>query len=197
MSAFQTSTGQERWLSDEHTLPWTPGSKCRFVEGNGWWGDSATFLTGMSGKFKGTGEFALVEQSGTGFAPSRITGNSCQAGPRTVRAHSFFAGAPHSGQPALFIGPNDNTGPFAKQHRFYARMTLKGISEQIMAPTDTAMCYLAGVEGKFRGAGEFVDIIPRVVDGVERWILRASNRQKLWDGMGVTGFAHCYARTQS
>jgi hypothetical protein len=176
-----------RLLSQEFTY-WVhngiPG--CAFVGGsNTWWGDAATFLTGMSGKFMGGGESAYVIQSTDGFSPSLLTVSLCQDYVQSW-GYAFFVGPPSKGRQATFNGPNGN-GPAIAITEYAADRSVV-----LMAPTAEAMCYFSYISGKFAGGGEIASISPFIdSNGVERWALGTSS------GQGFLGArARCYRLDQ-
>jgi hypothetical protein len=61
-----------------------------------------------------------------------------------------------------------------------------------MAPTKDAMCYFTRLQGQFDGGGEWAEIVPAMVNGVERWQLRAQAR----GDAEVFAAARCYLRDQ-
>lgn len=189
-----TFTADGPWISNEQAIGWRTGTKCINRKLNGEPGDAATYLTGLTGDFAGRGEYGFINQSESGTAPSQIELNACQDHDTYyVRAHAFVAG--NWGRVANFIGPgNDTPGPNIQYNKQFGRQTIPSSSTSyaVMAPVDKAMCYLKGVQGKFRGGGEYAEIAPRVVDGVLRWVLTAHRGS---DGQVAT-FALCYARNQ-
>lgn len=201
VSSFNTPQGNARWISPEMTVSWQVGGACENRTTTSWWGDAATFLSGISGDFAGDGEYARVDQSENGFAPSVVSSNACQEGDvYTVQAHAFFAGKPHTGHLPNYIGPDIATGRGEKIG------TASNIGEYVtgaigdtgpgpdtvMAPITSAMCYLTGVQGKLRGDGEYVEIVPKTVHGVQRWVLHSSSGQVSL----LAARARCYARSQ-
>jgi hypothetical protein len=201
MSSFNTPQGNARWISPEMILSWQVGGDCDNRSITSWWGDAATFLSGISGDFAGDGEYAYVDQSQNGFAPSVINSNACQEGDvYTVQSHAFFAGKPHTGHLPSYIGPDiatgrERVGTVKNVLEYYTSAADTPFGHEghtVMAPATSAMCYLTGVKGKLRGDGEYVEIVPETVGGVQRWVLRSSSGQ---DGT-LWGHARCYARNQ-
>jgi hypothetical protein len=189
------SSGSARWISEKFERFATAGSKCATATAQTWWGDAATFLTGMSGNFAGGGESVSVQQSSNGFTPSVLTAKSCQPFVRGF-AYSFFAGQPHSGSVAQFWGPNGKgsaavAGEYAA---FASSLNQTKVMSVQMAPVNEAMCYFTRLGGKFRGGGEFAEIVPQVnAQGVTVWTLRVQSLQP----DGVWANARCYRRQQS
>lgn len=176
---------------------WTNGGSCEAHKSNSWWGDAATFLSGVSGDFAGAGELGSIDQSANGFAPSVIRGNACQDNDSyAIRAHAFFAGAPSSGRVARYVfrGPDgiERSLPFDPAMNRVLAASNGGTVTYVMTPTDSAMCYLGFMGGKFRGGGEYIDLSPQVIAGVERWVLRVHSQQDDY----ADGGALCYARNQ-
>ena len=197
LSGFRTPTGTARWISPEIAAAWTNGGNCVTRQVNSWWGDAATYLSGISGDFAGGGEHGAVEQSANGFAPSVIRGSACQDNDSyAIRAHAFFAGAPSSGQVARYVFRTadgiERTLPYDPQAQWFLSAANGNTATYVMAPTDSAMCYLSFIGGKFRGGGEYVDLSPQVIAGVERWVLRVHSQQNDY----ADGAALCYARNQ-
>jgi hypothetical protein len=152
-----------------------------------WWGDAATYLSGVKGDFGGGGERARVNQSSGAFTNSAVWAESCR-GSLEARAYAFFAGSPGSGIIAKFLG-----GEYAlTQHPSDAE------SQEIkMAPAGDAMCYLTKIEGLFDGGGEVVRIYPKAVGGVEYWHLYVhSGKSGGGDRKWISAKARCYKRDQ-
>jgi hypothetical protein len=72
-----------------------------------------------------------------------------------------------------------------------------------MAPTESAMCYLTLVKGKFDNLDDFAEIVPQTVNRIKRWVLRAQRATEvpfLGAAPHATGevfvAARCYRRDQ-
>ena len=176
------ANGDARWISDAFYAS-DNTSGCNGGWTNTWWGDAATFLSGVQGEFDGSGERGAITQSTTPFSSSALRAESC-AGWLRASGHSFFAGTPHSGQTAKFWGGERTVS------------VSKGTDEVQLAPTGDAMCYLTRVEGYFNGSGEHVVIYPKYVNGLEYWYLKATHSTTDAVGQWVSGRARCYRRDQ-
>jgi hypothetical protein len=183
------ASGTARWVSGEFQVA-TETTSCTSAAAWTWWGDAATILTGVSGRLAGYGEKLFVVQSADPFTSSSLNIQSCQK-PVYAWAHSFFAGAPSSGVPARFYGPEytADTAWAASGTKYH---------EVIMAPTGDAMCYLTYIAGDFDGSGEWARIYPVVSAGIERWALRVKG-EPYQSGSGPTPIrakARCMRRDQ-
>jgi hypothetical protein len=137
-----------------------------FPRTNTFQGDAATFISGVNGHLRGGGEHARIVQSSNGSTPSELRVGSA-AGDLKAWAHSFFAGTAGTGMPAKFA-----QGEFTMNH-------VVRRSSVVMAPTESAMCYLTLVKGKFDKLDDFAEIVPQTVSGVERWVLRAQRAREM------------------
>lgn len=205
--AFTTPSGMARWVSPQTAVAWTHSGNCdNDHHADSWWGDAATFLTGMQGSFAGGGEGGYIDQSVNGFAPSVLHGHACQEGNTySFEARAFFAGAPNTGRPARFVYPLNGAADRTTTYNAGDNAGVMGLDDfapqsAVLARTDDAMCYLTAVGGNFRGGGEYVDLSPQIISGVQRWVLSAHSGQTAgFLGLipaGVMGQAACYARHQ-
>jgi len=122
---------------------------------NAWWGDAATFLTGIGGYFAGSGEYARVSQSKTSNSPSHLTIGSAQPQMHTADAHSLFVGQPGGAHTALFVGPNgvgtlSAAGEFT--YNYNGSDSFHAVATK-MADSSAAFCYLTQVTGNWGRAG--------------------------------------------
>jgi hypothetical protein len=188
------SQGTARWNSGNMSRIANSGSQCATGVAETWFGDAATFVSGISGNLAGGGEQVSITQASSGFTPSVLTVKSCQ--PYVAGfANSFFVGSPNSGKIAQFWGPN-GIGSAAAAGEYTVKATSLNqnpVTTVQMAPVAEAMCYLTRVGGKFRGGGEWVEISPQTnAQGVAVWTLRAGSGQ----ADGVWGSSRCYRRVQ-
>jgi hypothetical protein len=124
-------------------------------------GDAATMLTGISGRFNGRGEFARVIQNPNPASNSQLQANACEGSTVIAFAHSLFSGNAAT-EPAKFFGPEVFVDAWF------------GPTSVDLAPTSQAFCYLSNVSGKFSGGGEFIRLDVVIgPNGTEVWRLRA------------------------
>jgi hypothetical protein len=152
-------------------------------EQNLYWGDAASILLGVNGEFRGisgnTATRIWIDQSSDPFASSKL-GVWTIVGFLKGYASSLFVGAPQSGHPARFQGPN-GIGIAGESGEY--QLTTTG--QLFMAPTDSAMCYLTQVAGDFRSTSHSIEVTTGFnPNGQESWILRTTN--------GVAGRARCF-----
>ena len=166
----QTET--TRWLSDEFWL-WRRSSSCGAFgsTATAWWGDAATFMTGIEGGMFGGGELVSIEQSEDPSSPSELWVDLCQ-GSLTVVGRSIFVGIPSSGRQVKFKGPG-GVGSAAAAGEYAVD---RGIVT--MARKDEAFCYFTHIQGAFAGAGEMAEITT-VTDAFdnESWALHTRSQQ--------------------
>ena len=152
----------------------------RKVMPNGKW---FSLISGMSGEFKGGGEYIQVNQSRSLEEHSEFSAHSC-ADDGYVRgwAMSFYVGDMSK---VLFDGPEFvvNDGAQAQNS------TPNSLP---MAPVDSSICGFTFISGQFDGGGEYVEIRP--LRG--RWQLTAKASNSANDPT-VFARAHCFRRDQS
>jgi hypothetical protein len=146
-------------------------------------GTRTVFINGMSGQWEGNCEYLHVTQGA--FLSDSTTfrvgsGRPCDLSPSGVWG-SFTVGfnLPFKYYP----GPLSGT-------TFESRST--GTTRVVMAPTSDAMCHFTRLEGDFNGDGEYAQIRPELVSGVERWVLKTHHGS----GSGVVARARCFLRDQ-
>ncbi|UXI70174.1 hypothetical protein [Tahibacter amnicola] len=178
------SGGTARWHSEEITalssadapdFPWEHCWAGIHDQRPAWWGDAFTVLNGMQGRFDGLGEFVSVQQTSQPFEASRVNAklSACTDDYLRASAHSFFVGTPSSGKPARFGGPG-GFGNAAQVGEFTVSAAGTTMST-VMIPTWAGMCYFTEISGNFRGGGESVRITAQTINGVKRWVLKASH----------------------
>ena len=158
---------------------------------NTWWGDAATFLTAIGGRFSGSGEFARVSQNATTQLPSKLTLSTLQTGTHVAEAHSLFVGVPGGGHIPQFIGPN-GVGSIAQAGEWvfdYEGSDTFHSSGTTMASATEAFCYLTKVTGNWGSKDSWLQITP---DASNRWTLKGFAPS----GFGVHAFAQCYKLRQ-
>lgn len=138
---------------------------------NLWWGDAASALNGVRGKFFGGGERAWVEHASATDLASRLFMKTEQGGAHGALGVSFFVGAPGGSYVPQFIGPNGLGGAHVAgeyAHDFDGRQAwtppfIGGgdkfrLGSVTMAHSSEAMCYLTSITGRFNGGDEWVQI---------------------------------------
>jgi len=188
------SSGTARWNSERFATNAKSGASCVTSSTEAWWGDAATYLSGMTGNFAGGGESIRIDQSSAGFTPSLLVAKSCQPFLGGY-AQAFFSGTPHTGTVAQFWGPSGKGAASVAGEYTVSATSLNPskVSSIRMAPVSEAMCYFTRIGGKFRGGGEYVEIVPETNrQGLTVWVLRAQSLQS----DGVSAGARCYRRIQ-
>jgi len=192
------ANGSARWTSDDGIWKSVKsGSKCYSGQGDAWWGDATTMLNGISGKLRGSGDRALVNQSNGAFTPSVLRVETCKVGSDSsggslkAYAHSFFAGTPSSGHLAKYWG-----GEYVADSGQHC-VNDYGDHEVAMAPVNDAMCHFTyiGGGGNWDGGAEYVQIYPKQEAGIERWFLRAHSGY-CGNSRRTIVHARCYKRDQ-
>lgn len=176
-----------RWVSGElwHN---NEANSCNAFLGrqDAWWGDAATFLTGMSGGFYGTGESVNVTQSDDPWAASYLWTTLCQ-GSNEVVGRSIFVGDPSSGRQAKFKGPWGVGSAAATGEYSVDRNAVN------MARLDEAFCYFTSIRGALAGGGEKAEIkIVTDSSGAQVWSMSTVSQQG-----ELTAKARCYMYDQT
>jgi hypothetical protein len=176
-----------RWLSDSFWHELTSSSCPAFViAANTWWGDAATFLTGIFGGMYGGGEQVSITQSNDPRAPSRIAARNCQ-GTLSMYARSLFIGDPSLGWQAKFIGPGGEGDATTSREYEVERSYVN------MARRDQAFCYFTHIQGAFAGYGEVAEIYPATSPaGLPVWAMRTASGQG-----SLRARARCFMLNQS
>jgi hypothetical protein len=186
-----------------NAVTWMSNSIPVAVSGTGessadlWWGDAASTLTGIFGKFFGSGERGWVEQSLASDFPSKIRMKTQQGGVHTAAGSSYFVGTPGGTHEPQFIGPNGagdagDAGEYEFTYDGREDFSLPPAGPKFragslkMASVDEAMCYLTSVSGRFNGGDEWVQIWPEA-DG----FFRLQARAKVGTEGRVTARARC------
>lgn len=153
--------------------------------------DAFAFLSGLEGALHGGAEYVLVQQALSKDVLSYVEASSCADGGIIAFARNFRVGT-RTARLARFQGRNV-IGDANDVPEFTAGgYASSGVA--VMAPTSDAMCAFTRIEGKFAGGGEWVQIRPEMIDGVERWVLRTGR------GGGsdyVRAGARCFTRFQA
>lgn len=182
-----SADGPERWNSPEFVAR-TDGS-CGTRTVNAWGGNSATFISGMSGKMEGPGESVRVLLSSSLTSPSLVRAEGCQ-GAMEIKARSFFAGP--IGTP--FVA--DYAAPTYAVHAI-SSCTTSDREEVTMTDAGATMCHFVSVSGDFGGGAEVAEIYE--LNG--RWVLKATAgpRESNSDvcGRRIYAQARCYLRDQT
>lgn len=156
-----------------------------------WWGDAATYISGLKGGLDFYGEVD-VDQSRSGFTPSDLGSQNCEA-PQRGEAHAMFFGKPQVGDMPQYWGVGGQRTEIATE---FGVPLGNGQTTVEMAPADKAFCYLSFVRGGFDHPGDWV------------WLYRAPNSagQEVWKlnvrnvagrtSIDVWASATCYMLTQ-
>jgi hypothetical protein len=150
-----------------------------------WWGDAATFMTGIAGIFAGNGEQGSIMQNRVTNAASTLTMTTRQPLNHWVNAHSLFVGVPNGLHRAQFIGPGgigtaDKAGEYHHDDTGGEPFSLAPVR---MAHSSEAMCYFTFISGRWKDAGEFVQIY---LDSSGYWVLNSN----------ASGSEHVHARAR-
>jgi hypothetical protein len=185
-SEFQGVDGNTR-VSSEYEL-WARGasSSCgRTVQMEMYASDAFAFLSGVQGALHGAAEYAGVFQALSTDLLSTVEARSCNAGGLSAFARSFRVGT-RTERLARFALDDEQRDEFQVGDGAPS-------NQAVMGRTERTMCAFTRIQGKFAGGGEWVQIRPEKVDGVERWVLRSSR------GAGssyVHARARCFLRDQ-
>ena len=187
-SFFRGLPPWEKWFSNTVTVASNDSYNCTST----WLGDATTILNGISGKWRGGGERASVDQSVSGWVQSLACVNSGQS---PARGHflSYFVGNPHSGWEALYENENSGRATVANGGKtFVARsgncLETRTCTDVKMARIDRAMCHFTYISGKFEGGAERVEIYPHS-DG--HWHMISTSAQGY-----IEARARCFAKWQ-
>jgi hypothetical protein len=172
---------------------WNPGDPrgCgRISQKDMYASDAFAFLSGVQGALEGSGEHIAVQQALSTDLLSYVESSSCVEGGLTAFARNLRVGT-RTARLAKFVGVNRNgdasvVPPFMAGGSAWSDMV-------VMAPTNKAMCAFTLIQGEFEGGGEWIQMRPEVVDGVERWVLRT---QRAGGSDYVRAEARCFARDQ-
>jgi hypothetical protein len=170
------------------------GTSCDTNTATMWTGQSATFLSGMEGSFRGGGEAIWIDQAPSAFASSIFNVRDCQADgyPVVGNARSYFVGTAAAGCPAQFWRNEQPFGtPVVGSDVAPYSLTNPGTGGEVftlMANVSESVCALTKVSGKFSGGCEFA------------WIDQAGSRWRLrahaCAGRTVIAEARCFSRLQ-
>lgn len=186
------ANGSARWNSDDASVWASSGSGCYSGQHNGmWWGDATTFLNGIGGKLRSSGDRAQAIQSNGAYTPSALRVDACSSGYLIAFGMSFFAGAPQSGALAKYWG-----GIYTVDSS-YACANDYGVYEVEMAPVNDAMCHFTSIGGggNWDGGAEAVTIYPKIAGGIERWYMQAHSGY-CGTSRKTVAQARCYRRDQ-
>jgi hypothetical protein len=176
-----------RWVSGELWHNNEAGSCNAFLgRRDAWWGDAATFLTGMSGGFYGAGESVNITQNDDPRASSYLWTTLCQ-GSNEVVGRSIFVGDPSAARQAKFKGPWGVGSAAATGEYSVDRNAVN------MARLDEAFCYFTSIRGAFAGGGEKAEIkIVTDSSGTQLWSMSTVSQQG-----ELTAKARCYMYDQT
>jgi hypothetical protein len=141
-----------------------------------WNGDAATMITGLTGNFRGWGEFVTVEQSANGDEQSLIGAQTLKSDQQTSRiyAHSYYAG--RKDRPAILTLEYKLSG-------------VKNTQSKKLANAKTHMCYLAYMGGSL---GKKTSIAIKEDKTSGRWLLEVKGTSS----DAVSANARCVALDQ-
>ena len=130
-----------RYVSSPLTLNERVEGECSSAIGESYWGDAATAIERLDGRFADASDYLEVLQSSEGHTASRLRLRGCK-GPRLGGgSHAFFAGKHAAGFPARFVGP---LGVGDAAHAGDWAATGAPLD---LAQTVDAVCYLTRVSG--------------------------------------------------
>lgn len=134
------------------------------------------FVSGLQGKMAGGAESVAVDQTFALFGTSRLSAQTC--------AGDLFG---------YGYAVNVSSVPLRAARFVAGEFTASGNGRTTMARTDEAMCYFTRIKGGFRGGGEWAQIRPELVSGIEHWTLRSGKGSA---SSHVSAAARCYSRDQ-
>jgi hypothetical protein len=188
VSWFQTvGTARLQRTTGEGSLDHTDGSA--WAEGSAanietdevelWPARAASHVTGVYGYLRNRNSHIRIEKGALGTTPARVKVTSA-SGYLQAYSGSFFAGTPGTTMRAAYVGPTYG----------FAHSGGKLWRTEVMARTSEAICFFTQIGGDLTGPTDTMTIRPRVVDGVERWVLEAR-------ALGIVVVeASCMARIQ-
>jgi len=178
------SSEYERWtIGAPRACGWT-------VQSEMYASDAFAFLSGVQGALHGGAEVASVFQGLSTSELSTVESRSCADGGLSAFARNFRVGT-RSERLARFED-GSRTGDANRIDEFQAGDDAPSNVVE-MAKTSAAMCAFTRIQGKFAGGGEWVQIRPEIVNGEERWVLRASRAA---GSNYVHARARCFSREQ-
>jgi hypothetical protein len=141
---------------------------------DGWsqlWPESCiSTLNGIYGPFNGGGEWAAIYPKATGTSP----GWPSTAFGVERHAQGFAHEALHAAYGlSVYLGGDPGKRYWAGRTRW-----VQGEGHKMLTRTADTFCFLAGVGGKFRGAGEVVEVVAGA-DGFW-WLQGASQQEAVW-----------------
>jgi hypothetical protein len=189
-SSFVADAGGVHWLSHQFgvivdTDLWGLDTQ------DMWWGDAASFVSGIRGEFAGGGEHVKIFQSTSATKSSTIEGRTL-ASELQGDGSSYFVGVPDSGRLVKLYGYRDGSwvrGNVSSAGTFeYNVGTTAGFSSYWLPPRDKAFCYITNVSGNFDGGGERLQI---TVNGGQWFVSAQAAANKF-----VAGSVRCMAYDQ-
>ena len=160
----------------------------------------ALFVSGIRGRYSGGGEGLAVGDPGAGMQ-GLVVFNGCSNGaggwatsyvlrPDGKTLRYFGPAGPTSDFVAATFGTSIGTPPPDPWYHSSLQTWGTAPTTITLAPVNQAVCGIIAISGKFRGSGEFVEVLP---EGGS-WVLRIGNLQPS-DGF-VLGAARCVLRDQ-
>lgn len=138
-----------------------------------WPGYTSTFIAGFRGGFYGTNSriTVLPPESPSASTWVSVENDSCDVPQFEGVAYSLRVGIVDAPRfPFYYPLTNDVSNHWRRpidvkdDHRM----------QELLAPTSRALCYFVDIGGDFLGNGEWAQIQPRMVDGVEWWEIDAN-----------------------
>lgn len=189
-SSFLVPAGGVRWLSNV-SVALVDTDYVAVDQAQLWWGDAASYVSGIRGEFAGGGERVKILQS-TSARQSSFLDAKTRASELHGYALSYFAGVPDSGKLVKLYGYRD--GSWVKGNVSSSGLyefdvgTTAGFSSYWLPPRDKAFCYITNVSGNFDGGGERLQI---TVNG-NNWFLSTQSG----GGKYMSGSVRCMAYDQ-
>jgi hypothetical protein len=177
---------------------WNPGDPrgCgRIWQTDMYASDAFAFLSGVQGALEGGDEHIAVQQALSTDLLSYVESASCAEGGLTAFARNLRVGT-RTARLAKFVGASRYGGDRLGDANVVPPFMAGGSASSdmvVMAPTSKALCAFTLIQGEFEGGGEWIQMRPEVVDGVERWVLRT---QRAGGSNYVRAEARCFARDQ-
>jgi hypothetical protein len=133
--------------------PWACGDSAAFPESTKTWqGDAVLMLSGISGDFRGDGEFVWAYQAKNGVSHNTLQAQSdVEEDHVFAYGHNFFIGEVGAGLSAQFYRGDELMGS-ANLTSEYEAGGIDGVQSIRMVDADLAFCYLTRVQGSLSSA---------------------------------------------
>ncbi len=164
------------------------------VTTSAWQGDAALTISGIIGEFNGGGETVTAFQGSSPSAPNLLNVMAMSYNGAGGWGQTLFVGVPQSRFNPAFYGPFAGPASASAAGAFsVSASATSGTQRAVLAPTNKAFCFFSEIGGAFGGGGEYVQIAPATLGGVEYWVLEVGSQQP----NGTLASARCYALDQS